>query len=75
MDQLSDEKDAVTLLKKAIDQEDWQLCKEVIRFLYSIDEEGTALLEALVQTNILPHEFAAGKAASIESSPIESPTS
>lgn len=33
--------------------EDWQLCRELLRFLRSIDENGTALREALDQTRIL----------------------
>ena len=65
MEQLDDDKDAVVLLKKAIDQEDWQLCKELIRFLHSIDEDGTALCEALVETSLIP----TGNGASHEFSP------
>ena len=53
MEQLDDDKDAVILLRRAIDQEDWQLCREVIRFLHSIDENGSALREALLETNLV----------------------
>lgn len=56
MEQLDDDKDAVVLLKRALDEEDWQLCKELIRFLHSIDEDGVALREALLETSLLPTE-------------------
>ncbi|TFK57640.1 RIC1-domain-containing protein [Heliocybe sulcata] len=44
--------DAHRLLKVAIQEEDWQLCRELIRFLRSIDESGSALQDALAKANI-----------------------
>ena len=39
--------DAVRLLKRAIDTQDWTLCKDLLRFLRSIDETGDALTSAM----------------------------
>ncbi|KAH8835929.1 RIC1-domain-containing protein, partial [Flagelloscypha sp. PMI_526] len=50
--------DAVRLLQKAIDAKEWQLSRELMRFLHSIDESGAALREAL-------------KAVGLDSSPEE----
>lgn len=46
-------KDANRLLQSAIDAQDWQLCREILRFLHSIDDTGTALRHALTQTNMI----------------------
>ncbi|KAI7868750.1 RIC1-domain-containing protein [Spinellus fusiger] len=40
-------KDTTQLLQRAIDVNDYELCKELIRFLSSIDNTGKALQEAL----------------------------
>lgn len=53
LEQLEDNKDALTLLNRALDNNDWQLCRELLRFLHSIDESGSALQEALAQCSIL----------------------
>ncbi|KAL0950714.1 hypothetical protein HGRIS_007490 [Hohenbuehelia grisea] len=45
--------DAVRLLKSAIDGADWQLCREILRFLHSVDDTGDALRKALAETGIL----------------------
>jgi RAB6A-GEF complex partner protein 1 len=45
--------DAVQLLQTAIDAKDWQLCRELLRFLHSIDDTGAALRRALVETNVI----------------------
>ncbi|KAF9229601.1 RIC1-domain-containing protein [Gyrodon lividus] len=45
-------KDAIQLLQSAIDAQDWQLCREILRFLHSIDDTGMALRHALTQTNL-----------------------
>ncbi|KAF9270574.1 RIC1-domain-containing protein [Marasmius fiardii PR-910] len=44
--------DAIRLLNSAINAEDWQLCREILRFLRSIDESGVALRHALSETNL-----------------------
>ncbi|OAD78538.1 hypothetical protein PHYBLDRAFT_163644 [Phycomyces blakesleeanus NRRL 1555(-)] len=40
-------KDTIRLLQKAIDVDDYELCKELVRFLSSIDNTGKTLQEAL----------------------------
>lgn len=37
----------VRLLRRAKEEEDWELCKELARFLMALDESGTTLREAL----------------------------
>ncbi len=37
----------VRLLSRAKDEGDWELCKELARFLTALDESGEALMEAL----------------------------
>ncbi|KAI0359068.1 RIC1-domain-containing protein [Trametes cingulata] len=46
--------DAIRLLRSAVAAQDWQLCREILRFLHSIDDSGAALQSALVETQILP---------------------
>ncbi|KAI9572704.1 RIC1-domain-containing protein [Boletus coccyginus] len=53
-------KDANRLLQSAIDAQDWQLCREILRFLHSIDDTGTALRHALTQTNMIEGESHSG---------------
>ncbi|EJD04265.1 RIC1-domain-containing protein [Fomitiporia mediterranea MF3/22] len=53
LEQLEDYKGAIVLLHRAQDDGDWQLCRELLRFLHSIDDSGSALREALDQTGIL----------------------
>ncbi|THH02492.1 hypothetical protein EW026_g342 [Hermanssonia centrifuga] len=45
--------DAIRLLKSAIGSRDWQLCKELLRFLRSIDDSGDALRTAVAETGLL----------------------
>ncbi|KAF9478024.1 RIC1-domain-containing protein [Pholiota conissans] len=45
--------EAIRLLKKAAEEKDWQLCRELLRFLHSIDDTGQALRNALSQVDIL----------------------
>ncbi|KAF1806307.1 RIC1-domain-containing protein [Mucor lusitanicus] len=40
-------KDTIRLLQKAMDENDYELCKELVRFLSSIDSTGKTLQEAL----------------------------
>ncbi|THH11772.1 hypothetical protein EW145_g440 [Phellinidium pouzarii] len=53
LEQLDDNKGVITLLNRALDEEDWQLCRDLLRFLHSIDDSGSALREALGQTRLL----------------------
>jgi hypothetical protein len=48
-----DHRDVVRLLRSAIDGKDWQLCKELLRFLKSIDESGKALQDAVEITGLI----------------------
>jgi len=45
--------EVVRLLRAAVEAKDWQLCRDLLRFLHSIDDTGVALREALAQTNII----------------------
>ncbi|KAF8203148.1 RIC1-domain-containing protein [Pholiota molesta] len=45
--------EAVRLLTKAVEEKDWQLCRELLRFLHSIDDTGQALRNALSQVDLL----------------------
>jgi len=45
---------AARLLSRAVAACDWQLCRELMRFLHSIDETGVALKHVLSQTNLMP---------------------
>ena len=48
-----DNDDAVRLLKSAVEGKDWQLCRELLRFLHSIDDTGAALRSALSKTSVV----------------------
>ena len=50
LDSSSDQ--AVRLLRKAKQAEDWELCKEVARFLMALDHSGVTLREALEKMEI-----------------------
>ncbi|KAK7064573.1 RIC1 domain-containing protein [Favolaschia claudopus] len=53
LEQLDEQHDDVNrLLESAISAKDWQLCRELLRFLRSVDETGTALENALKQVNL-----------------------
>lgn len=57
LEQLDEESDdAVRLLKSAAEAKDWHLCRELLRFLHSIDDTGDALRKALSQTDLLNFE-------------------
>lgn len=43
---------SVRLLSRAMHEEDWELCKELARFLAALDETGETLREALEMANI-----------------------
>lgn len=42
----------VRLLSRAKEEEDWELCKELARFLTALDESGDTLVEALEMVNL-----------------------
>ena len=59
LEQLEDNRGAVTLMAQALKEQDWQLCRELLRFLHSIDDSGVALCEALRQVHLLPEDTSA----------------
>ncbi|KAF8640739.1 hypothetical protein AX17_000390 [Amanita inopinata Kibby_2008] len=53
MEQLEEDCDnAVRLLRKAVEAKDWQLCRDLLRFLQSIDDTGKVLQHTLSQIDI-----------------------
>lgn len=50
--------DTVRLLRAAMAKADWQLCKELSRFLYSLDHTGAILSSCLGEAGALPPAFA-----------------
>ena len=51
---------SVRLLSRAMREEDWELCKELARFLAALDETGETLREAMGMVNIHIEEGAPG---------------
>ncbi|OCF75666.1 hypothetical protein I204_02958 [Kwoniella mangroviensis CBS 8886] len=49
-----DVEDTIRLLKQAIKSKEFHLCKELLRFLHSIDESGSSLISAIDQVGIIP---------------------
>ncbi|GAA5952681.1 hypothetical protein JCM21900_000402 [Sporobolomyces salmonicolor] len=47
-------KDTVRLLKTAMEAGEWSLCRELLRFLYSLDRTGLILRTALSESSALP---------------------
>ncbi|KDR85280.1 hypothetical protein GALMADRAFT_83897 [Galerina marginata CBS 339.88] len=45
--------EAIRLLTRAVEGQDWQLCRELLRFLHSIDDTGQALRNALNQVDLV----------------------
>ncbi|GAA5957240.1 hypothetical protein JCM3765_000401 [Sporobolomyces pararoseus] len=50
-------KDTVRLLTTAMQVGDWNLCRELLRFLYSLDRTGLILRAALSESSALPNLF------------------
>lgn len=46
-------------------KDDWQLCKELSRFLYSLDHTGVILQTCLAEAGALPPEYAARLSPSV----------
>lgn len=51
-------KDTVSLLKAAMVKDDWQLCKELSRFLFSLDHTGAILQSCLTEAGAMPPAYA-----------------
>ncbi|EIW86459.1 RIC1-domain-containing protein [Coniophora puteana RWD-64-598 SS2] len=45
--------DAVKLLRLAVQEQEWQLCRELLRFLRSVDDSGKVLQHALRESNLV----------------------
>ncbi|EIW68335.1 hypothetical protein M231_00343 [Tremella mesenterica] len=56
MEMLDDAKDAVRLLRLAMTAKEYKLCKDILRFLHSIDETGHALRKAIGEVQLLELE-------------------
>ncbi|WVQ79751.1 hypothetical protein IAT38_001851 [Cryptococcus sp. DSM 104549] len=56
LEELDDVKDTIRLLRQAIGAKEYHLCKELLRFLHSIDESGAALRAAISQVGIIESE-------------------
>ncbi|GAA5919951.1 hypothetical protein JCM6882_000223 [Rhodosporidiobolus microsporus] len=56
-------KDTVRLLKTAMEAGEWTLCRELLRFLYSLDRTGVILRTALSESGALPPGYASYTAA------------
>ena len=48
-------RDTVCLLQAAMAKDEWQLCKELSRFLFSLDHTGAILQDCLDQADALPN--------------------
>lgn len=44
--------EAVRLLTSAVDAKEWQLCRELLRFLHSVDDTGRTLRNVLSQVDL-----------------------
>ncbi|KDN49477.1 LOW QUALITY PROTEIN: hypothetical protein RSAG8_02179, partial [Rhizoctonia solani AG-8 WAC10335] len=51
--------DVIRLLQKAIDEKEWPLCRDVLRFLQSADDTGLALRRAVALSGLLPQALGA----------------
>ncbi|KDE04043.1 hypothetical protein MVLG_05482 [Microbotryum lychnidis-dioicae p1A1 Lamole] len=61
-------KDTVGLLKICMKQGEWTLCRELLRFLYSLDRTGGILQAALEEGSALPRGYRATKVKPTSSS-------
>ncbi|OXH27574.1 hypothetical protein J008_04717 [Cryptococcus neoformans] len=71
---LEDADDTIRLLRQAIDVKEFHLCKELLRFLHSIDDSGDALRTAIAKVGIIePADIASGSKTPTESSQPSTP--
>lgn len=47
------QEDVIRLLQRAIDEKEWSLCRDILRFLQSADESGSALRQAVAMSGLL----------------------
>jgi RAB6A-GEF complex partner protein 1 len=55
-----DDRQVVNLLERAKEERDWELCKELARFLMALDETGKTLKEALEVVGLRPRNDSDG---------------
>ncbi|GAA5857221.1 hypothetical protein-domain-containing protein, partial [Rhodotorula babjevae] len=60
-------KDTVRLLKVSMEAGEWTLCRELLRFLYSLDRTGKILHTALSESSALPGFFPSSSSADLTS--------
>ncbi|KAJ7814122.1 RIC1-domain-containing protein [Mycena olivaceomarginata] len=60
-----DHNDVIRLLESAVMAKDWQLCRELLRFLRSVDDTGTSLRRALEQIKLHDGSFQEGRSIKI----------
>lgn len=63
----SDSEQCVRLLQKAKESGDWELCKELARFLMALDESGNELRKALQKIGLQPAQASGESSATNES--------
>lgn len=63
----SDSEQCVRLLQKAKESGDWELCKELARFLMALDESGNELRKALQKIGLQPAHSSGESSATNES--------
>ncbi|KIR54632.1 hypothetical protein I315_02510 [Cryptococcus gattii Ru294] len=72
---LEDADDTVRLLHQAIRAQEFNLCKELLRFLHSIDDSGDALRKAIAKVGIIePADMASGSETPTKLSQLPMPT-
>ncbi|GAA6025117.1 hypothetical protein JCM10207_000636 [Rhodosporidiobolus poonsookiae] len=59
-------KDTIRLLKTAMEAGEWTLCRELLRFLYSLDRSGVILRTALSESDALPPGYASLATAALD---------
>ncbi|XAO25876.1 hypothetical protein I312_104706 [Cryptococcus bacillisporus CA1280] len=72
---LEDADDTIRLLHQAIRAQEFNLCKELLRFLHSIDDSGDALRKAIAKVGIIePADIASGSETPTKLSQLPMPT-
>ena len=57
---------SLRLLHRAKEERDWELCKELARFLMALDETGGTLREALAQVDLRSQPASEGAAQAVD---------
>ena len=59
--ELTGSEQCVRLLRKAREAEDWDLCKELARFLMALDQSGDTLRDAVKKMDLTPANVESGQ--------------